>query len=748
MTGAKANAYRSGLTVAGIGTGALVGAKAGAAIGSIGGPVGTLIGAGLGTAVGWFAGDKIARNIEAAKYESEELKAAIKDADTSAEELSQTFEKAVYENMKKHFGDIKLSLSEIERLTDQIVWGDDIGNFDKFTTATQTAEANLQSMKSAAEKVEKWMWKASLGVKFNEDERESIVASFEEYINSAKSFVENKHYEFTAAVSLLVDVESKGGKNILESGNSFYGKMMEELDKAGKTLGDKLSKALEDGIINADEQKAISAAQQKIAEITEKIANAEQKAELELIKVKFGNGKLDLDSFENFMSQMQTTIDERMNASDKAFVASVSSLNLQLAEGAITKEEYDKQINDLINGYTGTVEKLQAEIKDVELSIIGDAYADELGKGAKEKLEKALNEALKTGIDPIEWSDEELAKLLGVDNLSGDAAGAIKKMLSGVVSQIEILEVDGKIYASWDVENKEDPEQKIKDKLPETVETTVGVNISGEKNIQTTIDILAEDFGIPPEHAATVALLLTGDKELLNKIDVSQLAKEFGIPESQAKKIIEKLTGEKSIENRLTVLSSDFGIPDSISKTISVNLTAIKGKISNLVGNVFGGGKSKKKGGAFRGGIFGYSDGGYVAGGSQLIRVAEEGDPEVIIPLSPRRRDRAMELWEQTGNLINAKFGGNYATGGYVGSKPDGFNINKEDVHIGGGVSGEAQTIKIDVGGIELNVRVEGGQDVVAAIQDQKEELADEIAGIIEKALAEQFRNMPRRKGA
>ena len=348
---------------------------------------------------------------------------------------------------------------------------------------------------------------------------------------------------------MLVDIESEGGKSIIESGNAFYAKMQEDLDKAGKDLGEALSKALEDGIISADEQKAITAAQKKIADITAKIAGAEMEAELELIKVKFGGGNLSLESFDAFMGQMQTTIDERMAANDKAFTASVSTLKLQLEEGAISKEEYDKQLQELTSGYVATIDSLKAEIKDVELQIIGDAYAEDLGVSAAqaaEKLETALNEALKTGVDPITWTDAELCKLLGVDNLPESTAGAIKEMLSGVFGQIESLDV--KIEVNPKVEGSEEKvKEEVEKTLPDTVESTVGVNISGEKNVQTTIDILSEDFGIPAEHATTVALLLTGDKKLLNKIDVSQLAKEFGIPESQAKTIIEKLTGEKSI---------------------------------------------------------------------------------------------------------------------------------------------------------------------------------------------------------
>lgn len=736
----------------------LGGVAAGAAIGSIFGPLGMLVGAGIGGVAGWIGGKKWGDSIRQAKYESEEMQQAMADSQMSAEELSQTFEKAKWENAKKHFGNIKLSMEEIERLADQIVWGDDMGTYEKFSQATKNAEANLESLKSAAADTDKWMWKASLGVKFNGDEIESIKESFNEYISSAKSFVENKHYEFTAAVDLLVDVNSEEGRSIIDSGNAFYGKIQEQLNELGSKLSQNVDIALEDGVITLDEQAEISNLQQQIADITNKIANAEQAAQMDLIKIKFGNGNLDIDSFNNLMSTMQTTIDERMQANDDAFVASVSNLKLQLSDGAISQEEYDKQLQTIVDGYTATIDNLRAEVENVELSIIGDAYSDELGDDAVEDLHNALQYAIDEGIDPVEIDSSKLFELLNVDSLSEETASNIKEMLSGTLDQLELLEVDGDLLLKiGSVETDGDVEEKVKSDLPETVEYAVGVNISGVKNVQNTIDVLSEDFGIPSEHAATVALLLTGSKELLNKIDVSQLAAEFGIPESQAKTIIEKLTGSKSIENRLTILASDFGIPDSISKTIKVNISAIKGKISNFVGNIFGGhgfrggvfGGSSSQNAFYRGGLAGadipgYSNGGIVRGGSRLITVAEEGSPEMVIPLSSQRRGRALKLWAQAGHMMDVP---GFARGGLTnGGKDEGIRFNQYDTADGVG----GQNVVVEVGGISVEIHVDatGDQSIAEAIQAQGDEIAETVAGILADALGAQYENTPTRGSA
>ena len=750
-----ADATRSGVTTLGMVGGGLAATAAAAKLGGtlgtfLGGPAGTLVGAGLGALVGWFAGDKIAKNIEAAKYESKELQQAIKDGDKSAEELAKTFEKAKWENAKEHFGDIKLSLEEIERLADQIVWGDDLEAFDKFTAATKNAEANLQSLKTASQDVDKWMWKAGLGVKFNEDEKEAFTKSIDDYINSATAYLDNAHYEFTASAELLLDLESEGGKSILESGNAFYAKEKEALDKAGKELGDALSKALEDGIINADEEKAILAAQEKIAKITERISNAEAEAEMTLIKVKWGKGNLDLESFENFMSTMNTTLEERMANADEALEVQIRNLNLRYPEKG---PEYEKELQTIINGYETKIESIKAEVMGVELQIIGDAYAKELGSDAAKDLQNALEYAIENEIDPIEISDKKLCELLKVDDLSGETAANIKEMLSGVFGQIELIEVDGDIlFKIGEVKTEEGTKEKVKNEVdksvPKSVETDINVLLTGEKYIQNNIDVLADEFGIPDEKAKDILWKLSAEDTIVKKVEI--LAKEFGIKNQEAATILWKLTGQKSILNTFSLGYSDFGIRSSYSFSPLINVNA---RLGNVTAPAW-----KKSlnldGSGYRGGIFGGSsamegfalggrpDDGMLKGSTRFIRVNEES-PEMIIPLSSQRRGRALKLWAKAGNIMGVP---GFARGGVTtGGQDEGLRFRS----YGSEESTGGQAVQVDIGGITFEIVVHGNdpQSITEAIKAQANEIAETVAGVLADALGTQFENTPARGG-
>ena len=685
---AKASKTSGYATLSGVGSGAIIGAGLGSVIPGVGTLIGGLIGAGIGGISGWLLGDMEADKIRATDDAINDVTAAVQGLETEEEKL-EAKNKLVWQNMQDHFGDVKLSMSEIQRLAEQIVWGKDLANYETFASATQTAAANLESLKSAAAQTDRWMWKAGLGVTFNEDEIESITESFDQYITAAQSYVENKHYEFTAAVGLLVDVESENGQSIIASGNALYSMYQKKLEEAGQELGDLLTQSIADGFINAEEQKAISAAQQKIASITQRIAEAETSAELELIDLKFGNGKLDPDSFGNFMSQIQTTLEERMTANDEAFTVAVSALQLELREGAISREEYEQQLNALTEGYTATVESVKAEILNVELDIIGEAYADD--GVTKDKLSKALQDSLAQGIDPITWTTEQARQFLGIDSLSESSAGAIAQMLGGVADQLQLVEVDGQLMLKLGVSVPGDTptkvEQAVDQAVPGSVDEDVHVNVNPIKKI--------------------LPLSLSGS--------------ELGVQNSYS-------------FSPLINVSARLG---SVSRVTVPKASVIA--IDQFRGGIVGSGGLE----AFAtGGIADGSDGGMVRGGAQIIRVAEEGSPEMIIPLSNQRRDRALQLWRKAGEIMNVP---GFARGGRTDGGDEGIRF----LGSGSGEASGGQTVQVDVGGVkvEIHVNADGSTNVVEAIKAQLGEITDAVVGAIADELGALFENTPVRGG-
>ena len=159
-----------------------------------------------------------------------------------------------------------------------------------------------------------------------------------------------------------------------------------------------------------------------------------------------------------------------------------------------------------------------------------------------------------------------------------------------------------------------------------------------------------------------------------------------------------------------------------------------------------GGGGKKARGGIVGGGstsLEAFAHGGIAKGSTRFIRVNEEA-PEMIIPLSSQRRDRALKLWAKTGQLLDVP---GFARGGRTsGGNDEGFRFRQygsEEPTSGG------RSIVIEVGGINIEIVVQGNdkESIVEQIKQQAKEIAEVVAGEIADALGGQFENTPVRGG-
>lgn len=180
------------------------------------------------------------------------------------------------------------------------------------------------------------------------------------------------------------------------------------------------------------------------------------------------------------------------------------------------------------------------------------------------------------------------------------------------------------------------------------------------------------------------------------------------------------------------------GIP-SIASSIWSNVSGfftetVPGWFNSVWENLKSGFSAGKNGGG--GGSPGKKATGGLIQGRQLSWLGEEGTPEMVIPLGANRRKRGIELWAQAGRYLGVR---GYATGGVAGGTPR----QASPSGAGGGA-----VVNVTVGDINLEVKAEGGQSALDSIKAQKQQLADEIAEIINQAIEAMYQNMPVRGGA
>lgn len=836
-----ANSISGGTAIGGVAAGAGIGAAIGSIVPVLGTGIGALIGAGVGGIAGWIGGNKLSDNYrssknllqdteEAAKFaekyginmdkatfSTNEMREAIRNTDISASDLDQTFQKAVKNDMARHFGDVALSLQEIDEMARKVVLGNNVQSMTAYAEAADEAEQSLSDFSFAERQLEKWNIKTKIGLDIDGDGIESYVSDIDNMVESALSYIEDKQYEANAAVTLLFGENTEDANNIISGINSMYQDIQSQISNTKLELNGYIEVASSDGIITIDEQSEIQRLTEKINNIVQSVAEATSEASSELLQLKFGDGKMTSTNFEDFQASIAQYVDEATQSYDDAFTSSLAALKLKLQiDPDFSEVDYTTSVDKLKAQYESQMNNMMIRINNIQLEIAADAYANDFNTTAEnmtQALNLALKTALSTGIDPIEWTDEQLGQMLNLNDLSGmsaEVAAQLKQILSNMFnSQPMETEFDVTADPNLTVNNPEEPEinvppmetsadVSVKPEItvtqPETtseiivppMETTADVNITpnyilsqgdgpredampslqnvlnnlsppslSRLNVDIPVDtnyvvnsdnqLSAEDVR-PTNSPETTANVTVNANYNVTPTEMPEGTISSQTATTNADVIINatytenpyqpphftaSTTADVSISATYTQNEPTFG-PYEASATAHVTVTATYSIVNQPS---FGGfGISTKEE---------HSATGRIAKTPILSWLAEEGYPEAVIPFNPARRGRALSLWYETGRHLGVM---NNANGGIIGNNPTPLPSSAtSDIKIGtsGSNSGSSVTVKLDKGSIQINITADSSQTVSEAIENQKETIANEIAGVFNKALGAQFANMP-----
>lgn len=158
------------------------------------------------------------------------------------------------------------------------------------------------------------------------------------------------------------------------------------------------------------------------------------------------------------------------------------------------------------------------------------------------------------------------------------------------------------------------------------------------------------------------------------------------------------------------------------------------GDVWDKVAGFFGAGYNDAKGKHAWGGIM----------HSPHVGVVAEDGPEAIIPLSPSKSARGLDLWMRAGQQLGVR---PYAEGGIVGDIPEEIPVST----FSGSGGGNNVEIKVEVNPqfvIEAKDAGFDGENLIAVIKAHIREMVDDIGDELADRLARVFANMPVKGGA
>ena len=298
-------------------------------------------------------------------------------------------------NLDAHFGDIALSLADLQETAAHIVQSEALDKVRESVLAMDEADGIADSIRDTTEALNKMNWKVSMGMELGEAEQEDYRNQVESYIQETQDYLTQKQYAVNIAVGVLTDDDLEGS-NIVAQVNSFYASKQNELQNLGKQLNDAITNAFQDHLLEVPEIETITNLQSQMANIQNALTGAEYDANLELMKSEYlTGGALDAESFMNLQAELGEQTAAASEEYKKAFITAASNANIMLQDGEIDQAEYDRMMGVFQENYLEQIGELQAKAATFENQVIREQYADEIGNlDVNRVIEKVLEDKM------------------------------------------------------------------------------------------------------------------------------------------------------------------------------------------------------------------------------------------------------------------------------------------------------------------------------------------------------------------
>lgn len=279
-------------------------------------------------------------------------------------------------NLNKHFGDMKLSLKELNDVAMEIVGKK---TFERLSQASKQLSAVGQYSKEidrTAESLQKLQLRLSVNSDFNKEDAEKLGTELESLASGVSNLVSEQQIAMHFSIRGLFGEGDATGEGLIKQFDGMYTSIRGDVERIGKQLGDEYKKAMEDGIITPIEQETINTLTQQLLDLKEQAMQSENKAKWNLLNNDAENAPLTSESFANvvnksgeYAKEMADNADElAKNALINAESALKKSKELGLSEGQdgyYSQSMYDSAIAEIEKRRQSVV--MEAKAKPIEL---------------------------------------------------------------------------------------------------------------------------------------------------------------------------------------------------------------------------------------------------------------------------------------------------------------------------------------------------------------------------------------------
>ncbi len=547
------------------------------------------------------------------------------------------------QNLAEHFGEISLSMSEIQEVADYLINSRSLEAAQQALNEFGKSNAIQKNIQNSIDSINKMNWKLSIGMELSEIDKENYQGEIRDYIRQTKELLRQEQY----ALNLHLSVFSEGDierQTLVGQINSFYESSYSELDRLGGLLNDTVTEAFLDGLLTIDEAEVISNIQQQMATIQKAIAASEQEAEFKALEMEFSGKELNVESFQAFQEKSAQKIADSDEAYREVYVKDLAVLASAKQNGAITEEEYNFGANEFYEDYlsnitksrtdsilfqTNTISKLYPEIEAATQDILDKyfeispeefaerpaAYLDGIVKAFDTAVPQETKDGMKDLLLPIE---EELSKLEELRDLFLEKGEEIPKAVAEGISNIHSLRaITGNV---------------------ESIYYCIGEAAEGNESYQEIMNYLLEQGITIPEQI--VKGIETEKASVYGKID--------DLYQHTQQEIERVFRPGFTVPTNLQIqVSGSTGLSTGLSWAGQTK-SAMQENFSKNISNLKDTKRAYQTSSKFLQDLEGHAKGGIFTT-PHIAQFAEEG-PEAIIPLNQSKE--AKEIWMQSGQLL------------------------------------------------------------------------------------------------
>lgn len=516
-------------------------------------------------------------------------------------------------NLDAHFGDISLSISELEETAAAMIQNQNLDKLRESMEAMGVVDDIADDIMLATRELNKLDWKVSVGMELTEDEQEEYQRQVENFVASTQEFLTQDQYALSLSVKVLFGDDTENANAVLDQIDAHFDQKQQELEEERLKLEDIVSKAREDGMIVPEEAEEIANQREVISQIQTDLMGNEYASQLDTIEAKYRGKNLDADSVVNLFSEVQDQRNEQMAMYDEMYADAMKGYR-----GIFEDEEFDSESDKLTEALLKQKADLVMLSTQRELDIIKNAYGDEyknLTDQAKEAAERQLETTLLnvayagTPTDALDALGQFVIDYSDINRSTRDAYADLYTPMETTIQELQELEQQLK---SMGVEIPDDMKE-LMDEL-----ASVGViagnedaawellgNLAESEEYQDYLKTIDEAGGYMPEALANA---ISDNQQLINDaVDVSF---------TETQEMLNQTYGK------------GFDVKAPINVTIPTTLSSMKDVAVSAAPH--------KDGGIFT--------------QPHLGLVAEAGYPESIIPIN--NSPEAIDLWLKTGELL------------------------------------------------------------------------------------------------